>query len=397
MRTNSSFDNIKISDKLDVTIEEAVKKAKRRKSRKISKLAVKFGSAAAAVVLMYVTYNFTIPKVSHEPKEAQKIVNGPDKTVGDVESEKSALGTSNESFLDVYRVKDKGIKNAVKNGFIDSVKQSKLDKGISFNIDDVISDGRRAVILYTLRIETKNSIVSDLKIGNLKIRDSSNNILADYGFNPSSGQYSPNDAPTKNYSTGEIQNSTGWLLNVWGPNGMDTDLLNSKELHGFIDITNLFEEKTIPNKINIGLTRLTEILPNTINGKDGRLINIEGDWSINLSLKEEYNSSTPKVYNNIKCSSPESEFAVDNVKVYPGIVFIKMPTTKLQEGGDEYYLEDEKGERYNQVYAQEKGSSTFMGFESCYFNDTKELKLVIEKLKREAPIPAKNIIPEKMR
>ena len=69
---------------------------------------------------------------------------------------------------------DNGVESAVDNGFLQDVSKSVEDQGITFTIDNVIADSKRAFVLFHIKIDQNKSNIDEVNMINFKVTDGGN-------------------------------------------------------------------------------------------------------------------------------------------------------------------------------------------------------------------------------
>lgn len=156
------FENIKIPDKLDYTIENSLKRA--RKRRRLNFIRNLSTSIAAVFVVFILTVNTS--SVFAQTMMKIPII---------------------KNIVELVKF-DKGLENAVKEGYINAVDKSAEDKGIKVTVDNIIFDNKRLVILYSIKTEKP---CYDVYMRKLKLADEKGKEIE--GCTSSYGMLTPND------------------------------------------------------------------------------------------------------------------------------------------------------------------------------------------------------------
>ncbi|WDC85394.1 DUF4179 domain-containing protein [Caloramator sp. mosi_1] len=158
---------------------------------------------------------------------------------------------------------DKGIQNAVENGYVQSSLGNVVkDNGVAISVDDIVVDKTKMAVSFTLNFDDKSKLrnVSDILLG-LTIKDYKGIIIEEDGNADSvvRGLFSKIDASQK--EKGELK----YYLEMYSTSGEITGIDNV-----IIDINsvNLFEED-----------------------KGKNIENINGNWKFSLKLDDKFTES----------------------------------------------------------------------------------------------------------
>jgi hypothetical protein len=272
--------------------------------------------------------------------------------------------------------KDKGIFEAIKNSYIENSNITVKDNGISFTLENVITDSKRMLITYSVKYdETINKKVDSLWFNNLLVTGDGKKLVE-----------IKNGIPADNGPDGKFV-----ARNIVGPGELDkagvpvsSDIKDNKDkLFGWIEIMKQDDKISFPETIKFD-----------INGfKDSFLENAKvypGNWSLDFDIPEKYRNVQPimlKQQNfNISAGKYNIDFSFENGKVYPTVTTIKLKVLDFKNSPQRLslnmHLEDENGNIYNKTedeYVTNLGI-TEPEFTSSYFTNPKQLYLVIESI-----------------
>ncbi|MCX7884751.1 MAG: DUF4179 domain-containing protein [Caloramator sp.] len=158
----NDFENIKIPDKLDYTIENSLKRARKRRRLNFIR------NLSTAIAAVFAVFILTVNTSSVFAQTMMKI-------------------PIIKNIVELVKF-DKGLENAVKEGYINAVDKSAEDKGIKVTVDNIIYDNKRLVILYS--IETEKPCY-DVYVRKLKLSDEKRKEIG--GCTLSYGMLTPND------------------------------------------------------------------------------------------------------------------------------------------------------------------------------------------------------------
>ncbi|SKA87771.1 protein of unknown function [Caloramator quimbayensis] len=306
------FENIKIPDKLDDTIEKSLKRAKKR--RRIN--FIRNLSTSIAVVLAVFTLAVNTSSVFAQSMMRIPIIKNIVELV---------------SF-------DKGLENAVKEGYINTIDKSAEDKGIKVTVDNIIFDNKRLVILYS--IETQEPY-NDIYMRRIELADEKGKRIE--GCTLSYGMLSPND--------------------------------NHNLFKGSIDV-HFIENKQIPPIIYLSSDMID------IKHNDGdNYTSIEGSWKVEIKIPD-YSGSQSNNY------SINRELLIGDIKVKIGEVKISPTTCEINVSfnSDKYKafrlvnarIIDERGtvyKNYLSTLSDKNECENKYIFESPFFSKSNHLKL----------------------
>ncbi len=387
-KPENGFEQIKVSDKLDDVVEKAINKAKKdRKKRNLKTKFIKYSMAAASIAII------CISSIKYIPVFAQAVSN-------------VTMGPAINRELQFHY--DKNIGTAVKEGVSQHVNESKIDENIKVTINNIVGDDKKLFIFYTLNGKMNKEGLKNLLLQNFKISDDEDNTL----LNSTSNYYSKLP-PMLNNEEGEflltfnkryrcIVTSLGNNIKNYGQN---------QETYGCIELSTYGGSK-IPNELNLKLLSFTEVYKMSYSKEKyedflsefkRNPMSINGDWNFHLYIGKRLKYEKPETYSNIKFHTNYTDFDIKSFKIYPTRI-----ETRIELGNNKVdslqcysigsvstkngkinnnklpYLIDEKGNKYilsdDEISELDSDKCLNLTFESCYFNHSKELYLVINQL-----------------
>lgn len=387
----NGFENIKVSDKLDKVIDCAVNKAIIDKKRKTFQKRIFTGiSCAAASFAVFVGCINYIPAFA--------------------EAAQSAPGISSIAQAVKFNY-NKNIGIGIEKGLAENAGQTKTDKGIKVSIDKVMADDKNLYILYSLDGSSYKGNMKNLLLSNLQISDSKNNVLADCKY--ISG-FLPPYLEGKEGNTLVPMNSYGYKCIITSLESNNQSYSENHKAAGLIQLSadNLKNEaNSIPDEIKLSVLGFTEAYnvsydKETYNSFIAKYNRQPADISVNcdFNIKTNKKLSTIKTYayNNIKFTANNTDFEIKYLNIYPSYSELKIQLGKNKNDNaqctsimNKYkltdsdsntlcYLVDDKGNKYmptrrHAVYSRADNTNTIT-FDSPYFNEPKELYLVINQL-----------------
>lgn len=355
----------------------------REKSTKWIFKLLKYSITAASLVIVYAICINAIPALA-------------------ISTQKIPILSKLTQVLEIYY--DKNMQNAVNNGFNQEINQYKISNGIKLSIDNIISDDRKAVIIYTISKEDKN--ITNLLIKNLRVTDEEDNLIIDsssnYGLNEERKSYTANRKAEFHilniYNYKQKNSYKGTIMTADDFGGI---FEKTGETRGLIEITNDNKKMQIPDILNLDFTKLVEAYPesgnnlnenpndynyNTFKSKYNRdPITVDGDWRFSIKLDKDLKHTKPTILNNIKFNAYNIQFNIEYLKIYPTTTDVKLTYNYI---GDEpisimnSHLEDDKGNKFDildySVNTAEKVN--YITFESPYFRNSNHLYLVVNEI-----------------
>ena len=409
----NGYEQIKISDKLEAVVLTAIKKAEIvKKRKKIKTKILKLSIAVASILIIFII------SVNVSPIFAQSVKTLP--VVGGI-----------VKYFEVYL--DKGVKSAAENNFIQKTNMSFSNNGIKIEIDNIIPDNKKLTIMYTLSVEKghdnlqgllpKNFIVTDKQgrlifstvgssVGVKEFRDDKTGELLDYInllelSGPKVVSKSPDGEPIydKNPDVPDKEYLRKVNAVVFQNYNINKNFTVNKKATGTIQITSLDGNFNIPDELNIKFIKLIEayyqpteelfrdketkqFTKEAFVSKNNReAIEIDGSWSFKLDINKAMKETKPKVINNIKFTAGNIDFNIEKIEEFPTKVDLTILVGKCNGKDIEdsqlrsVYLVDDKGKRYEELHNSSIPTNTHeigVSFESYYFDNPKELYLVID-------------------
>lgn len=388
-KPENGFEQIKVSDKLDDVVEKAINKAIKDKQKKLIRKSKinKISIAVASIFILFIT------SIKFMPVFAQVL---------------SSVTMGPSITRELHYHYDKNIGTIVKEGLAQNINESKTDKNIKVTINSVVADDKNLFVFYTLNGKENKEELKNLLLQNFKIVDDKGNDLLDSTFNyytelPAMLYNRDGDfLLTFNKKYRCIVTSLGNNIKNYGQN---------EETYGALEISSRDGSK-IPEKLNLKFMSFTEAYKmsyskekynNFLSKFNREPISIKGDWSFNLEIDPKLVGKETQVYSNIKFSANHTDFNIKSFKIYPTRIETKIQLgknkldssqcysigrtfTKKRKPNDSKlpYLIDEKGNKYvisdNDFKEMDDDKCINLDFQSCYFNNSKELYLVISEL-----------------
>lgn len=373
------FHNIEVSSKLDKTIDDAINKGKRDKmSLKFRKKVINGGVAVATIAL-----SFTLG-VNFSSSVARATADIP--VIGYLS--KLVKFSFNES-----------ISKGVQSNISKEVKLVKEDKGVKLTIDRLLADDKTLFIMYSIDSTSNGGDLSRAMPDNITLTDSNGKVIIDSKYRDNALQ----------------PDFVGKKGNFFFPSGSRNVKCNvsclekegeSNKTYGVVQVA-IRDGGTIPDEINISFLEFTEAYNHNYSkeaykefvnktGREARTINT--NMTFNIKVDKSLKSVEPQVYKDIKFQASNVEFNIEHFKIYPTATELKLHLGKnkktnkqaisilmLSGKNDEYipYLVDEKCNKYmpnRRIVQPEDGDYNTLVFESVYFNEPKELYLVLNQI-----------------
>ena len=398
-----SFDQIKISDKLDDVVQNTINNAIKDKKRKnIKKNVLQFSASVASLIILFALSINLFPQFAANASSIPII-----SSVSDA----------------VQFHYDKNIANSKKQ----DMNLTKTDNNIRISIDKIVSDDKDLFILYTLNGEADKDRVKNLLLESFIITDSNNNIMIEN--KDSKNPYIPNKLKEiKGDYLSPFQGSTPYRCIVSALGTSTDNYAQNKKTYGSIEILSTKDSVSIPSEINLKISGLTEVYDKNYANRPLSLTNysdfvskykrepirLNGSWNFNIKIDDKLISQKSEVHNNIPFTANNTDFNIENFKIYPTHIEAKIQLGKNKIDNSQCttlgmygfgdlnkfpYLIDEKGTKYvlngKALSAPNSENCINYTFESCYYNNPKELYLVISQLWYGTSY--KNIEPFKVR
>lgn len=387
-KPENGFEQIKVSDKLDDVVEKAINKAIKDKKKKLIRSRInKFSIAVASIFIMFIT------SIKFIPVFAQVLSS-------------VTIGTSITRELHYHY--DKNIETAVKEGRAQNINESKTDKNIKVTINSVVSDDKNLFVFYTLNGKENKEELKNLLLQNLKVTDNKGNNLLDSTFN-----YYPKLPAMLNDRDGDFlltfNKKYRCIITSLGNNMKN--YAQNEETYGALELSSCDGDK-LPQELNLKFMSFTEAYKmsyskekydNFISKFDREPINIKGNWNFNLKVQPKLIGKETEGYSNVRFSANHTDFNMKSFKIYPTYIETKIQLGKNKLNSSQCYsigrtfmknskannnrlpyLIDEKGNKYmlsdTDFKEMDDDKCINLNFQSCYFNNSKELYLVINEL-----------------
>lgn len=343
------LESIEIPEEIDFVIDRAIKRAKNRHRKTFFKVT----ASLSIMLVLFIFLNKTSPVFANYINNAS---------------------TKVKNLLSNFG--DKGIDNAIQNGFVqDSVKnkndfsQSAADKGITVTIDQFTMSGNELLIGYSVKADSRYNDWDDLMCDSLQILDNNGRILFDG---------SDSDA---------VYGSIYY---------MDVDKGNFKNSRTKKGIFHFSTNKTKISKLPDSITiKFYDFYDNTISPHIYKRMNffdklshkvpkiIAGNWQVNIKVDDKLKNAGEINYIKAISKDVNSIIKIDYVNVYPTVANAKF-SVPVDMSIKNVYLEDDKGNKYrcgtrerhkddNPNFREETSD-----FESPYFEKVAKLYLVIK-------------------
>lgn len=385
-------------------VSNTIKKAQRdKKKKKVIQNMMKCSIVAASLlVVLIISVNFV-------PTFAQSMNKIP--IIGKL-----------VKYFEIYH--DNGVRKAVENNFVQAASLKATDNGIITSIDSVIADNKKLIITYSFTIEKGYDNLQELLPGNFSITDKNGRLILSSKGCASGVKELYSDSTGKivdfvrilevythsgdNYDKPVPEYLNKFRANVFQYVSKNNDFAKTKKSTGTIELEALDENTVIPDELNIKFTKLTEAYyqpdDEAINQKNTKVftrkafvdkhkreaVNIEGSWNVKLNLDKEMKNTKPQIIENIKYTTGDIVFYIEKIEAFPTEVNVNMyigsNTGKAIEflGFKNAYFTDNNGRKYNGLpgitYTDSNHKLT-VNFESFYFDNPKELYLVIDGFK----------------
>ncbi|MCH3963039.1 MAG: DUF4179 domain-containing protein [Clostridium sp.] len=343
------LESIEIPEEVDFVIDRAIKRAKNRHK----KTCFKVTASLSIILVLFIFLNKTSPVFANYINNASKEV-------------RNLLGN----------FRDKGIDNAIQNGFVqDSVKnkkdfsQSAADKGITITIDQFTMSGNELLIGYSVKADSRYNDWDDLMCDSLQILDNNGRILFD-------GSHS--DA---------VYSSIYYMDVAKG------SFKNSRIKKGIFHFsTNKTKISKLPDSITI---KFYDFYDNTITPHIYKRMNffeklshkapkiVNGNWQVNIKVDDKLKNAGEINYIKDISKDINSVIKIDYVNVYPTVANAKF-LVPVDMNIKSVYLEDDNGSKYKcgARGSRKDDNSNFCeetsDFESPYFEKVTKLYLVIK-------------------
>lgn len=361
----NNLESVEIPKEVDFVIDRAIKRAKNRHKN----IFFKVTASLAIMLALFVFLNKTSPVFANYVNNASKEV-------------KNLLGN----------FRDKGIDNAIKNGFVqESIKnkndfsQSAKYKGITVTIDQFTMSGNELLIGYSVKADSKYNDWNDLMCDSLQIIDNKGRILFDgRDSDDVAKERAKNNIDIKEYA---VYNSLYY---------MDVDkgsFKNSRVKKGVFHFgSNKTKISELPDSITI---KFYDFYDNTISPHIYKKMNffsklshkapkiVTGNWQVNIKVDDKLKNAKEINYVKDINTDVNSIIKIEYVNVYPTVANAKF-LVPINMSVNNVYLEDNNGNKYkcgargNRRDGNSNSREEISDFESPYFEKVTKLYLVIE-------------------
>ncbi|KIN79842.1 DUF4179 domain-containing protein [Clostridium botulinum] len=356
---------IEVPEEVDLVIDKAIKRAKNRHKNNF----LKATGVLTAMFTLFVFLNKTSPVFAGYVSDTSQGV---------------------KNLISHFR--DKGIDNAIENGYVqgtdknkDDFSKSAEDKGLTVTIDQFAISGNEIVIGYTVKADSKYNDWEDISCDSFQMIDNKGRILVDNrDWNDIAKDLAKKNVNARDYA---VYNSLYY---------MDVDKGSFKKSRVKKGIFQFSTDKTkiaeIPDSITI---KFYDFYDNTIQPnmykrmkffdklfhKAPKVIN--GDWILNIKVDDKFKNA--KEINYIKDANVDENLSIniEYVNLYPTVANAKF-LVPINMSVNDVYLEDDNGNKYKcgvrgsgQVENSNFCEKTSV-FESPYFEKVSKLYLVIK-------------------
>lgn len=355
---------IEVPEEVDFVIDKAIKRAKNRNKNNF----LKATGVLAAMFALFVFLNKTSPVFAEYVSDTSQ-------------------GVKNL----ISHFGDKGIDNAIKNGYVQETKnkngfsKSVEDNGITVAIDQFAISGNEILIGYTVKADSKYNNWDDISYDSFQMLDNKGRILFDgRDWNDIEKDLAKKNINARDYA---LYNSLYY---------MDVDKGSFKDSRVKKGIFHFSTDKTktaeIPDSITI---KFYDFYDNTIQPSMYKKMKffdklfhhvpkvINGNWILNIKVDDKFKNA--KEINYIKDSNVDenSSINIEYVNLYPTVANAEF-LVPINMSVNDVHLEDDKGSKYKcgARGSRELENSNFCeetsDFESPYFEKNSKLYLVIK-------------------
>ncbi|MTK11253.1 MAG: DUF4179 domain-containing protein [Clostridiaceae bacterium] len=354
MNYKDNFENIEVPMEADLVIERAIKRAKTRHKRRV----LKAFSGIAAVFILSIFLSKTSPAFA----EYINSVTAPVKNL-------------------FSNFNDKGIDNAIKNGFVqeaskdkETSNQSASDNGITVSIDQITISGNKLNIGYTLKADDRYKDLENLYYDKFKITDNKGRVMYDlvnYDKPSFYSGYSHRYINEENFKNTRVKQG---IFEFGTPKSKIDEIPDSItiEFYDFSDNSSGYRYK----KYHGFFYRLTHKSPKII----------DGNWSITIKIDDKIKNAQEIKYVKAQETDENSSAKIEYVNIYPTTANAKISLPENMRITN-IYLEDDKGIKYKQSGGRGYSSSSdksgnynvsLPDFESPYFDKIEKLYLIFD-------------------
>lgn len=356
----NKFQHIEVPEEVDLVIEKAIKRGKNRYRNNFIKISGSLVACLALVLFLGVT----------SPVFAE-FINNPTVAVRDFFS----------------NFKDKGVDNAVKNGFVQKIDTNKkdisksvTDKGLIITINQFAISGNELLLGFTIKADSSYKNWDKIDFNSFQISDDKGHRLlemniSDFNTYRHGYGYEYGEVYYKNLDNGSFKISQM-------KQGIFEFRSNNKTI------------SQIPNNITIKFMSFSSnpILSYTYNRMNffQKLFHeapkiVSGNWTFNIEVADKFKTAKTIEYVKSNETNENNSVKIDHININVTNANAKIYTS-VDMKIHKMYLEDADGKQYNDN-GGESGDTTLYGvkvkqnepyFESPYFNNITKLYLVIE-------------------
>ncbi|NMM65032.1 DUF4179 domain-containing protein [Clostridium sp. P21] len=362
-----NFENIKVPIEADLIIEKAIKRAKNRHKRRFLKLSSSLAASFALLIFL--------GKASPAFANYINNVTAPVKNL-------------------FSNFQDKGIDNAVKNGFVQETSKDKkaTDKGITVTIDQVTISGNKLNIGYTLKADDRYKDFKDLNYDKFKITDNKGRVLYD---ERTSDEIAKDAKEFNDKYKNKVYQIDGILYQSCEHNNINKESFkNTRIKQGIFQFASSKSKiDEIPDSITIEFYDFSD---NTLGYRYNKFYGffyklthkspkfVEGNWAITVQIDDKIKNAKEIKYVKAEETTENSNIKIEYVNIYPTTTNAKFLIPKDMNITN-IHLEDEKGNRYNYKGGwldnnpvNSNYSIEGPDFESPYFDKIQNLYLVFD-------------------
>lgn len=364
----SFIDNSKeigIPEEVDLVIDKAIKRAKNRHKNNF----IKITGAVVCIFALVVVLNKTSPVFAEYVSNAS---------------------TAAKNLLSKFN--DKGLDNAIKNGFVQDSSKDKMSnsatcKGITVTVNQFTMSGNQLIIGYTSKLDNSYSQWKDLDQKVMQITDDKGNILYEsFYYGVIENMKNKKDRSKVHY------NNRDFYSGYFEPKLDNGDFKNSREKQRIVEFSSNDQTKlkTIPESINIKFsycsdTDIVNIKEYNKHGFFYKAFNkaptvILGDWTINIKISDKLKNAEEIKYVKAQETPENHAVKIEYVNLYPTSANCKFIAPAALKPSNPY-LEDDKGNKYEcRGWGRSDFDNGFIeltaNFQNPYFEKVEKLYLV---------------------
>ena len=296
--------------------------------------------------------------------------------------------------MNVIKERDKGVEEAIKNGYGANINKTAVSNGIIFTINNVVPDQKRMLISYSVELDKdKYKDIKSLWFNDLTLSDDKGQIIVRI----KDSQMDLDTLQKNNWIS-------RWII---GPGeGQESQIDQSGKLFGWMEIVNQGKTGEIPSTIIMDINGFRNSTHSS--GHESTKI-LAGEWKVTFSVSSGLVNAKPLIYEGkdfvIKKGGYDLTLKLDYVKVYPTVTSLKIDVLDEKSTlhpGFQYtmHLEDGTGRIYKHSDDEilTDNGNVRPQFESAYFTKPKDLYLVIESLiSRDPKTQIEEVTPVNMR